>query len=751
VRLHSRRDPVAEAERWLDQACSAPPPVLIVIGLGLGYVLDALERREAATTVIAIEPEPALLAPFMARRNWDGWTRSGRLKILTGPEYLGARETWLAVDPTRPSIPVLVHPVLERERHEAVRAARDLVSRLLAESRANTIAEAILGDRYEENTRANAAAIGREGDVAELTDALVGLPALVVGAGPSLDRCLSDLRLASQSLLVIAVDTALRPLLGAGVAPHVVVAANPRASSACHLCHLPATNDSWLVAEGSVDPRGLAEFGGRTFVFHVGEHAPWPTFVAGGLDRGHLRAWGSVVTCATDLALTMGCTPILFAGLDLAFTGGQPYARETAYEEGWQRTAPSGDGDLRAAWEADLAGEHLVREPDIAGLDTATTPHFVAFRNWIADQAVAFPDRRFINCTGAGILHGPRIEQHSLGDALRNLPITMRGGVHEAIAPLHPATVACDVPNAADAPSSGPSSTSRETTCVRNVTLAAVPGAALGPLGGVARHGDHYFLADTLNDRVVVVNETGRCQAVIGRWGRRAGEFWRPMGVAVIDRFGSHELFVCDSWNGRVQRFDATARFIGSVGDGYEGRLLEQPIAVCTGEGDLVWMLDRRRHRLAAWSALQGVIRFYGGRLMRTGPENSRAEGYYFPQAIARAADGNLVVADTANRRLCVVRSDGELLRAVPFDATDATLPLAEWMVLPDACTAIVGSRRGVDLIAVPLDDETPVRRIRLGHMAARPVITAMQEADGTVLVVDGPDCRMSWHQMPNG
>src|SRR5687767_14493766 len=68
---------VADALRGARQA--------IVIGPGLGYALDALETTGATTKILAIEPDPGVAVLFLARRDWQPWLNSGRLRLLTGP------------------------------------------------------------------------------------------------------------------------------------------------------------------------------------------------------------------------------------------------------------------------------------------------------------------------------------------------------------------------------------------------------------------------------------------------------------------------------------------------------------------------------------------------------------------------------------------------------------------------------------------------------------------------------------------
>jgi predicted O-methyltransferase YrrM len=123
VALHGRRahdDAVAQLTRMFG---TDVPNRLVVIGLGLGYVLDALETMRADTRVLALEPEIPILAAMLRRRDWRRWIESGRLMILVGSAYRGAREASPSFDASDLP-PVVVHPVLAREASAKVMAAR---------------------------------------------------------------------------------------------------------------------------------------------------------------------------------------------------------------------------------------------------------------------------------------------------------------------------------------------------------------------------------------------------------------------------------------------------------------------------------------------------------------------------------------------------------------------------------------------------------------------------------------------------
>ncbi len=422
VSVHSRRDPVAEADRVLAQHFpTGLPPTIAIAGLGLGFVLDALDRRGFAGRVVAAEPLADLTDALRSRPIPNAWIAAGRLTLVVAPAFDGRTDLWKAFGDDAGEPFVLVNPVLSRTCPLETAAARTMLERAAFAAKANAEAKRENAGRYLLNTLRNAPAIAAGGDAATLVGLFRGAPALLVAAGPSLDRNLPEIIRLHDRALVVAVDTALRPLLAAGVQPHLVVAVDPTEANARHLTDLPPCPGTYLVAEGSVDPEALRHFDGHTFFFRVGDHHPWPWLREQGIERGRLRAWGSVLTTAFDLALGMGCDPIVFAGADLAYTDGRPYARGTTFEEDWRREQAWGR-TLEEIWRIALDTRPAVEEVGVGGHTVRTAPHLRAFRDWIATEAAKATGHTIVNATGAGVLVGDCIRQETLGQALREGP-----------------------------------------------------------------------------------------------------------------------------------------------------------------------------------------------------------------------------------------------------------------------------------------------------------------------------------------
>ena len=224
------------------------------------------------------------------------------------------------------------------------------------------------------------------------------MPLVIVSAGPSLDRNIRELQGIKGRCFLLAVDTALRPLLEMGVVPHAVIIADPQELNAKHIAGI-MPKETFLIAEQGVHFSALKS-ATRRFLFNLGLF-PDPLFARFGFSRTPLNVWGSVATAALDFACRSGATPVIFTGQDFAYAWNQKYASHTIF----------GDSFLDSAhWTG-------MFEKDIWGQNTPTTENLVAYRDFFVRRMKSERQVRFINATEGGIL-SEGAEVLSLRDAL---------------------------------------------------------------------------------------------------------------------------------------------------------------------------------------------------------------------------------------------------------------------------------------------------------------------------------------------
>jgi hypothetical protein len=197
---------------------------------------------------------------------------------------------------------------------------------------------------------------------------------------------------------ILAVDTALRPLLTAGIEPHAVIIADPTELNARHVAGV-VPESTYLIAEQAIHTSALRT-ASRRFIFGLGLF-PDSLFAKFGFAKSSLQVWGSVATAALDLACKMGANPIIFTGQDFAYSWGRDYARHTIF-----------DGN---SFDRSAAGRHLLK--DLWGREVRTTDNLIAYRDFFVRKIRQTSGVRFINATEGGILT-EGVEVLTLRDAL---------------------------------------------------------------------------------------------------------------------------------------------------------------------------------------------------------------------------------------------------------------------------------------------------------------------------------------------
>lgn len=147
---------------------------------------------------------------------------------------------------------------------------------------------------------------------------------------------------------------------------------------------------------------------------------------------------------------------------------------------------------------------------------------------------------------------------------------------------------------------------------------------------------------------------------VWGSQGKGGGQFQDPRGIAV-DEAGN--VYVADSGNHRVQKFDSNGQFITQWGSqGIEIGQFQEPWGIAVDAAGNVYVADTWNHRIQKLNAEGDVLLQWGG-YAATGGAAVGEEGFFWgPRDIAIDAAGNVYVSDTGNKRVQVFSPDGDFL-----------------------------------------------------------------------------------------
>lgn len=178
------------------------------------------------------------------------------------------------------------------------------------------------------------------------------------------------------------------------------------------------------------------------------------------------------------------------------------------------------------------------------------------------------------------------------------------------------------------------------------------------------------YVADTNNHRIQKFDAARNFVKAWGSQGSAPGQFNEPWGLAVG---ADGSVYVADTWNHRIQKFDKDGNFIsawgafGDVGEKFDSDLLQLygPRALALDQEGNLWVADTGNERVIEYSAEGEPLDVFGGAGAAIGQ-------FLEPVGLAIDQAGNFYIADTWNRRIQIFDADLNPLRQIDVAAWDS-------------------------------------------------------------------------------
>ena len=397
--LHSPQDPLQEAQQLLAGFEFHGEDITVLLGCGLGYLpLAICGRMHPEHHLVIVEADLGILAQACRLIDLSPLLTDERVRIFH-TQQLSA--IWDALEKEQlkiiaGTVAKLMYPPSFELNPQAYRKIETEIESLVAAQKEGFNTLESYWEMSLQNILGNLGAMAEATAIDRLFATAVDRPALIVAAGPSLDKNISRIKAVKGCFVIIATDTALKPLMAEGIQPDLVISIDPNARNLEKIDQLPAHSLRLipLVFSPLVFHEVPYRFSGVKFVFSEPHCFCQWAVGAMGLRRpaAELPYGFSVAHFAFYLARAMGADPIIFVGLDLAFALEGDQARNSAMQ-----------------WQTDLNRPELIKVPGVNGKEVVTCEGFAKMIT-LFEREIARTKARCVDATeGGALIRGARI------------------------------------------------------------------------------------------------------------------------------------------------------------------------------------------------------------------------------------------------------------------------------------------------------------------------------------------------------
>ena len=398
--LHSAYDPEKEANALINEIKKETEKdldLVFIFGIGAGYLINALKKLNINIAVI----EPSIKFFNLLIDNFKLYKiLEDNITFFIGGVDIEDIEKFISLTNTKKVKFFITRSYATLFNEEALFYQSKVLS-IVDKKIININTISRFDKLWAYNIASNAAKISTYYGVNKFFDKYKNIPAIIVSAGPSLEKNIRKLKEIKNKALIIAVDTAIKPLFSHNISPHFIITIDPQKKNSKYFRNVNF-KESVLIAESSVDKEAIDSFNGA--IYFINSIFPLAKYFMEELgDRGDITTGGSVSTAAYDFAIRIGANPIIMVGLDLSFPNYQTHIKGSYHEENFFTEIYKLDSYDSRIYKVLIAG-NLREEKNIYNEKVWTDSRFDMYKNWYEEQCEKNNKIKFYNATEGGII-----------------------------------------------------------------------------------------------------------------------------------------------------------------------------------------------------------------------------------------------------------------------------------------------------------------------------------------------------------
>ncbi|MFD2671981.1 motility associated factor glycosyltransferase family protein [Marinicrinis sediminis] len=302
-------------------------PYILFYGFGLGYHVRVFIERYPEKWIFIHEPDEQMMSRSISYTDITSILHHPRLKMMTVGNDANQFRLMVHYLHTyvNDSLSVVTLPFYLDHTYDEVEDYLEQARETLFQYKANLDTRTIYQHNWTQNALYNLKATLMTPSIRELEGRMSGMPAIIVGSGPSLEEDIVWLKEFKKHAIIISAGSSIQALVKHGIEPHLAISidggevngnvyADPETRKA-PLLYAPTVHYSVIDQKQSGLIHVLFNSDAVT-AYHLGEAEEEVIF----------HSTATVTGTAIQAAAYFGCETVLLIGQDLSYPNDQVYA-----------------------------------------------------------------------------------------------------------------------------------------------------------------------------------------------------------------------------------------------------------------------------------------------------------------------------------------------------------------------------------------------------------------------------------------
>ncbi|MEK3911934.1 6-hydroxymethylpterin diphosphokinase MptE-like protein [Paenibacillus sp. FSL H7-0331] len=335
--IHSKYNPVEEAERWVQQYEEdiANYDHVFFYGVGLGYQVEALMNRHSDKGYSLYEPDPNVFYQLLCNKKLENLPTKNFKNLFV--EYMDVFEAIAIqqmVELMLKNVLIIVHPVYDRLYAEKTKSFLQAFKNALNVKRSSQATNKAYERLWTVNSLHNfTKVLETQNVIREKRSVFAGKPIIMVGAGPSLEDEIENLRRIKNEGLayIFSIGSANKALIKHGIYPDAVTSYDPN------------TYNHLVFEEIITEKMDIPIIYGTTVGFNTVKLYPGPMLYMltsqDTISSYYLKTEPhevvldapTIATVTLELIYKLGCELVIMVGQNFGYRNDQYYAKGIEY------------------------------------------------------------------------------------------------------------------------------------------------------------------------------------------------------------------------------------------------------------------------------------------------------------------------------------------------------------------------------------------------------------------------------------